>query len=95
MIVARQTTLFITHLKSKTNRSETFDATEQLCDLNKNNGDGQTDDKKRSRTIFRTSYGSSSNSGGSGTKSTESFNSGTRGRAKSKFLLGQLCQQCR
>ena len=48
MIVARQTTLFIIHLKSKTNRSETFDATEQLCDLNKNNGDGQTDDTKRS-----------------------------------------------
>ena len=38
----------IIHLKSKANRGETFDATEELCDLNENNGDGQTDDKKRS-----------------------------------------------
>ena len=79
----------IIHLKSKANRGETFDATEELCDLNENNGDGQTDDKKRSRTIFGTNYGSGSNSSGSGTKSTGSFSSGTRGRAKPKFLLGR------
>ena len=58
----------IIHLKSKANRGETFDATEELCDLNKNNGSSGTDkdNKKRPRTIFRTSYGSSS-----GTKSAK------------------------
>ena len=45
-------------MKSKTNSEETFDATEELCDLNKNNGAGTTgDNKKRARTIFGTSYG--------------------------------------
>ena len=47
----------IIHLKSKTNSEETFGATEELLDLNKNN-DARTkgDNKKRARTIFRTSY---------------------------------------
>ena len=47
----------IIHLKSKTNREETADATEELCNLNKNNGAGTSgDSKKRARTFFGTSY---------------------------------------
>ena len=46
----------IIHLESKTNSEETFDATEELRDLNKNNGAGTSgDNKKRERTIFGTS----------------------------------------
>ena len=44
----------INHLKSKTNSEETFDATEELCNLNKNNSGGK---KKRATTIFGTSFG--------------------------------------
>ena len=77
----------IIHLKSKGNRGETFDASEELRDLNKNNGNGGTTDK---RSIFETKYGSgSSSSNSSGRNSTEPFISGTRGRAKPKFLLGR------
>ena len=48
----------ILHLKSKTNSEETFDATEELRDLNKNNCAGTSGDKKkRARIIFGTSYG--------------------------------------
>ena len=47
----------ITHLKSKMNSEETFDATEELHDLIKNNSAGTSGDyKKRVRTIFGTSY---------------------------------------
>ena len=47
----------IIHLKSKTNREETVDATEELCNFNKNNGAGTSgDSKKRARTFFGTSY---------------------------------------
>ena len=77
----------IIHLKSKANRGETFDASEELRDLNKNNGSGGTTDK---RSIFETKYGrGSSSSNSSGRNSTELFISGTRGRAKPKFLLGR------
>ena len=72
----------IIHLKSKTNSEETFDATKELRDLNKNNSAGTSaDNKKRARTIFGTSYGDAKTSGqsGSGTKS--------RARAKSDFFL--------
>ena len=34
-------------MKSKTNSEETFDATEELFNLNKNNGTGTSADKKR------------------------------------------------
>ena len=45
----------ITHLKSKTNSEETFDATEELHNFNKNNGTGTYgDSKKKVRTIFET-----------------------------------------
>ena len=48
----------IIHLKSKMDCEETFDATEELHILNKNNGTGTSGDKKgRARTIFGTSYG--------------------------------------
>ena len=77
----------IIHLKSKASRGETFDASEELRDLNKNNGSGRTTDK---RSIFETKYGSgSSSSNSSGRNSTEPFILGTRGRAKPKFLLGR------
>ena len=47
----------IIHLKSKTSHEETVDATEELCNLNKNNGTGTSgDSKKRARTFFGTSY---------------------------------------
>ena len=47
----------IIHLKSKMNSRETFDATEELRDLNKNNGaETSGDNKMRARTIFETSY---------------------------------------
>ena len=45
----------IIHAKSKANRWETFDVTEELLDLNKNNGSGGTAGK---RSIFGTKYGS-------------------------------------
>ena len=39
------------------NSEETFDGTEELCDLNKNNGAVTSgNNKKRARTIFGTSY---------------------------------------
>lgn len=79
----------IIHLKSKANRGDTFDATEELCDLNKNNGSKGTADK---RSIFGTKYGSSSSSSSSnssGTKSTETFSSGTRGRAKPTQIFSE------
>ena len=45
----------ITHLKSKTNGEETFDATEEPHNFNKNNGTGtHGDNKKKVRTIFET-----------------------------------------
>ena len=77
----------IIHLKSKTNSEETFDATEKLRYLNKNNGSGTSkDNKKRVRTIFGWSYRDA--------KSSEQSGSGTRAqtRAKPKFLLRQQCQ---
>ena len=44
-------------MKSKTNSEETFDATEEICDLNKNNVAGTSGiNKKRARTILETSY---------------------------------------
>ena len=47
----------IIHLKSKTNSEETFDATEEICNLNKNNVAGTSGiNKKRARTILETSY---------------------------------------
>ena len=50
--------LKIIHLKSKTNSEETFDATEELHNLNKNNTTGiSADKKKRARTMFGTSFG--------------------------------------
>ena len=66
------------------NSEETFDATEELCNLNKNNGEGTSgDNKKRARTIFGTNYGDgkSSKQTGSGPKAQT--------RAKPKFFLGQ------
>ena len=69
------------------NSEETFDTTEKLHNLNKNNGAGTSgDNKKRARTIFGTSYwgAKASEQSGSGTKS--------RARAKPKFLLGQQCR---
>ena len=78
----------IIHLKSKANRGGTFDATEELCDLNKNNGSKGTADK---RSIFGTKYeSSSSSSNSSGTKSTETFSSGTRGRAKPTQIFSEM-----
>ena len=74
----------IIHLKSKTNSEETFDATEELHNLNKNDGSGTSGDKKkRARTIFGTSYGDA--------KSSEQFGSGTKSQARAKpnFLLGR------
>ena len=71
----------IIHLKSKTKREENFDATEELCDLSKNN-DATTsgNEKKRARTIF-----------GAGTKCIEKYNVGQGKiyRAKPKFILGR------
>ena len=61
----------IIHLKSRTNSKETFDATEELHDLNKNNGTGTSgDSKKRARTIFEMCYRDaiSSEQTGSGTR---------------------------
>ena len=47
----------IIHLKSKTNSEETFDATEELRSLNKNNSAGTSGDKKkRAKTIFGTNF---------------------------------------
>ena len=47
----------IIHLKSKTNSEETFDATEELRNLNKNNSAGTSGDKKkRAKTIFGTNF---------------------------------------
>ena len=66
------------------NSEDTFDATEELRNLNKNNGAGTSgDNKKRARTIFGTSYGDgkSSKQTGSGPKA--------RTRAQPKFFLGQ------
>ena len=37
----------IIHLKRKTNHEETYDATEELRDLNKNNGAGTSGDNKK------------------------------------------------
>ena len=74
----------INHLKSKTNSEETFDATEEIRYLHKNNSAGTSgDSKKRARAIFGTSYGDA--------KSSEQTGSGTRARtrAKPKFLLGR------
>ena len=67
----------IIHLKSKANREEKFDATDELRDLTKNDT-ATTGSKKRARTIF-----------GAGSKSIEKLNAGhgTRSRAKPKFLL--------
>ena len=70
----------IIHYKSKTNREENFDVTEELRDLTKNNGTKTSgSEKKRARAIF-----------GSGAKSVEKHNAGhgKRSRAKPKFLLG-------
>ena len=71
----------IIHLKSKTNREENFDATEELYNLTRNN-DATTsgNEKKRTRTIF-----------GAGTKSVEKYNAGPRkwSTANPKFLFGQ------
>ena len=48
----------VNHLKSKMNSEETFDATEELCNLNKNNSGGTSGDKKkRAKTIFGMSFG--------------------------------------
>ena len=72
--------LKIIHGKSKTNREENFDTTEELRDLTKNNGSTTSGSKKkRTRTIF-----------GAGAKSAEKYNSGygKRSRAKPEFLLG-------
>ena len=64
----------IIHLKSKTISEETFDTTEELHNLNKNNGAGRSrDNKKRARIIFGTSYG-----GENDTKSSGQSCSGTR-----------------
>ena len=74
----------IIHLKSGTNSEENFDVTEELHDLNKNNGPGTSgDNKKRAKTIFGTSYrdAKSSEQSGSGTKSQD--------RTKPRFLLGR------
>ena len=50
-------------MESKTNSEETFDATEELRDLNENIGAGASgDNKKRERTIFGTSYGDAAKS---------------------------------
>ena len=69
-------------LKSKTNSEETFDATEELGNLNKNNGAGTSGDNNNKKKIFGTSYRD--------TKSSEKSGSGTKSRAtaKPKFLLG-------
>ena len=79
----------IIHFKSKVNRGETFDPSKELCDLKNNNGSNGTTAIGK-RLIFRISYGSGSsimNSSNSGRKSTQSFSSGTRERAKPKVLL--------
>ena len=55
-----------------TNSEETFHATEELHNLNKNSSAGASgDNKNRARTIFGTSYrdARSSEQSGSGTKS--------------------------
>ena len=65
------------------NSEETFDATEKLRNLNKNNGTGTSgDNKKRTRAIFGKSYGD--------VNSSEQAGSGTRARTivKPKLLLG-------
>ena len=67
----------IIHLKSKKNREKNFDATKELRDLTKNNDTTTSGSKKkRVRTTF-----------GTGSKSTEKHDSGSR--AKPKFLLGE------
>lgn len=74
-------------MKSKTNSEETFDATKELCDSNKNNGAGTNGDhKKRARIIFGTIY-----RGGNDAKPSEQSGSGTRAQArvKAKLFLGQ------
>ena len=62
----KRTQFKITHLKSKTNREENLDATEEFHDLTKNN-DATTsvDEKKRARAVS-----------GTGTKSVEKYNVG-------------------
>ena len=63
---------------------ETFDVTEELCNLNKNSGAVTSrDNKKRARTIFGTSYEDA--------KFSEQTGSGTRSqtRAKPKSLFGR------
>ena len=67
-----------------TNSEETFHATEELHNLNKNSSAGTSgDNKNRARTIFETSYrdARSSEQSGSGTKSWV--------RTTPKFLLGR------
>ena len=66
------------------NSEETFDGTEELCDLNKNNGAVTSgNNKKRARTIFGTSYKDA-------TKPPEQDSGAkSRVRAKPKFLLGR------
>ena len=66
-------------LKSKTNSEETFDATEELGNLNKNNGVGTSGDNNNKKKNLWNKLHRSEKSG-SGTKS--------RATAKPKFLLG-------
>ena len=71
----------IIHVKSKANREENFDATEELRVLTKNNSTTTIGSKKkRARTIFDTV-----------TKFVEKYNvgHGKRSIAKPKFLLGR------
>ena len=42
----------IIHLKSKTKREENFDATEELCDLSKNNDATTSGNEKKEREQF-------------------------------------------
>ena len=75
-------------MKSKANSEKTFnatfDVTEELRDLNKNNDAGTNgDNKKKARTIFGTSYGDA--------KCSKQSGSGTRAQARAKptSLLGK------
>ena len=63
----------IIKLKSKTNKNVTFDATDELGNLNKNDTATSTSDKTRARPVFDIGNGADNTVYGSGTKTDESF----------------------
>ena len=68
------------------NIEETFDAAEELRNLNKNNGAGKSkSNKKRARKSFGMGYGD--------TKSSDKLVQGLQHELEPKFLLGQQFQQ--